>query len=112
MRPMLKAALRLKRRSPGTMDDAAEPIRGLSRRVIVLPSPDKRIFQEAVFILRDDYLRTEGISRRALLQQADACAQGYLARCIPARRLSAGMLWMLALAAVEAAAILILILWR
>lgn len=62
----------------------AEPIRGLSRRVIVVPSPDKSIFQEAVFILRDDYLSGEGISRRALLQQARACAQDYLARCIPA----------------------------
>ncbi len=69
----------------GKSTQRAEPIRGLSRRIIVVPSPDKSIFQEAVFILRDDYLSGEGISRRALLLQARACAQDYLARCIPAK---------------------------
>lgn len=64
----------------------AEPVRGLSRRIIVVPSPDKSIFQEAVFILRDDYLSCQGISRRALLLQARACAEEYLARCFPAGR--------------------------
>ena len=63
---------------------APEPMRGVSHRVIVVPSPDRRIFQEAVFILRDDYLGAEGISRRALLRQARACAEDYLARCFPA----------------------------
>lgn len=112
MRPVSKAAHRRAGRGRSLQDNEAEPIRGLSRRVIVLPSPDKRIFQEAVFILRDDYLRAEGISRRALLQQARACAEDYLARCIPAPKLSPGMICMLAVAAAQAAAILILIFWR
>jgi len=63
---------------------AAEPIKGLSRRIIVVESPDKSIFQQAVFVLQDNYLSAEGISRRALLQQARACAEEYLARCVPA----------------------------
>ena len=69
----------------GKSTQRSDPIRGLSRRIIVVPSPDKRIFQEAFFILRDDYLSGEGISRRALLLQARACAEDYLARCFPAR---------------------------
>ena len=85
---------------------ANEPVKGLSRRVIVVPSPDESIFQEAVFILRDDYLSAEGLSRRALLLQARACAEDYLARCIPAGR-KASPLKCIALLSLTAASMLL-----
>lgn len=87
-----------------------EPVRGLNRRIIVVPSPDRRIFQEAVFVLRDDYTETEGISRRELLLQARACAEEYVSRCIPVRRyaLTPAALLLIHLPAAVAAAVLCL----
>ena len=44
-------------------------VKGISRRVIVVPSPDKKLFDQAIFILKDDAV-SEGISDDALLAQA------------------------------------------
>lgn len=52
-------------------------IRGGMRRVLVL-RPCGSIFQEAVFILRDDYFQTPGVSRRELLREAKRAAEGYV----------------------------------
>ena len=52
----------------------APAVRGNMRRVIVL-NPGGEIFQEAVFVLRDDYLPS-GISRQELLRQAKIAAEG------------------------------------
>lgn len=42
-----------------------EPLRGTARRVIVVPSPDPRVFEQAVFIVSDDYLHTPGRARQS-----------------------------------------------
>ena len=47
-----------------------EPLRGTARRVIVVPSPDPRVFEQAVFIVSDDYLHTPGKSQTELLRCA------------------------------------------
>ena len=47
-----------------------EPLRGTARRVIVVPSPDPRVFEQAVFIVSDDYLHTPGKSPTELLRRA------------------------------------------
>ena len=52
----------------------SQTVRGNMRRVIVL-EPGGEIFQEAVFVLRDDYLPS-GISRQELLRQAKIAAEG------------------------------------
>ena len=44
-------------------------VKGISRQVIVVPSPDKKLFDQAIFILKDDAV-SEGISDDALLAQA------------------------------------------
>ena len=49
-------------------------VRGNMRRVIVVEPPDP-IFSEAMFILRDDYFQTPGLSRQELLQQAKNAAR-------------------------------------
>lgn len=57
-------------------------VRGNMRRVLVLKPPGA-IFQEAVFILRDDYFQTPGLSQRDLLLQARSAAENYLSETFP-----------------------------
>lgn len=52
-------------------------VRGNMRRMIVV-RPRDPMFTEALFILRDDYFQTPGMSRRQLLHQAQAAAQDQL----------------------------------
>ena len=44
-------------------------VKGVSRRVIVVDSPDPRIFEQAIFILKDNAVG-EGITDEALLKEA------------------------------------------
>ena len=46
-------------------------VKGISRQVIVVQSPDPQLFEQAIFILKDDASR-EGISDEALLKEAKA----------------------------------------
>lgn len=75
-------------------------VKGISRRVIVVDSPDPQIFEQAIFILRTD---GGGVSSQQLVDQAVRIAKNY-ARCqgLPRRRVRVpGLLW----AAIGAAAI-------
>ena len=75
-------------------------VKGISRRVIVVDSPDPQIFEQAIFILRTD---GGGVSSQQLVYQAVRIAKNY-ARCqgLPRRRVRVpGWLW----AAIGAAAI-------
>ena len=57
-------------------------VRGNMRRVIVVEPPDP-MFSEAMFILRDDYFQTPGLSRQELLQQAKNAARNYVGSAAP-----------------------------
>lgn len=47
-------------------------VKGISRQVIVVQSPDPKLFDQAIFILKEDALRQGGISDEALLKEAKA----------------------------------------
>ena len=49
-------------------------VKGVSRRVIVVDSPDPRIFEQAIFILPTD---GGGVSSRQLVDQAVRIARNY-----------------------------------
>lgn len=53
-------------------------VKGLSRKVIIVKSPDPKIFEQAIFIVRDDYLSSQGIGQKELLRQAKQAANGYV----------------------------------
>ncbi len=59
-------------------------LRGKMRRAIVVPAPGE-LFSEAVFVLRDDALRSPGLDQDALLQEAARAAEGYTGQVLPAR---------------------------
>lgn len=58
--------------------EAENVVKGLSRKVIIVKSPDPKIFEQAIFIVRDDYLSTQGVGQKELLKQARAAANGYV----------------------------------
>ena len=45
-------------------------VKGISRQVIVVHSPDRKLFEQAIFILRDEALG-EGVTEEALLKEAE-----------------------------------------
>lgn len=52
-------------------------IKGTAKRIIVVKSPDPKIFEEAIFIVREDYMRSKGITQAQLLADARRAANGY-----------------------------------
>ncbi len=44
-------------------------VKGVSRQVIVVQSPDRQLFEQAIFILRDEAV-AEGITDEMLLKEA------------------------------------------
>ena len=53
-------------------------VKGVAKRVIVVRSPDPKIFEEAIFIVREDYGKDAGISRAQLLSEAQRAAGLYM----------------------------------
>ena len=49
-------------------------VKGTSRQVIVVHAPEEKLFEQAIFILKDGAVREGGISNEALLREA----KGYL----------------------------------
>lgn len=45
-------------------------VKGISRQVIVVHSPEPKLFEQAIFILKEDALKRGGITDDALLQEA------------------------------------------
>lgn len=45
-------------------------VKGISRQVIVVHSPDQKLFEQAIFILKDGAVGTEGVTDAALMAEA------------------------------------------
>ena len=50
-------------------------VKGVSKQVIVVHSPDKELFDQAIFILKDGAVR-QGISEEQLLKEAQQVIRG------------------------------------
>ena len=51
-------------------------VKGISRRVVVVDSPEHRFFEQAIFIVRND-AGGEGVTARELVEEARRVARGY-----------------------------------
>ena len=51
-------------------------VKGISRQVIVVQAPDPQMFEQAIFILKEDAVG-EGITDDALLKEAQQAIRGY-----------------------------------
>ena len=78
----LRFSLSARRREQLSRRETLPVVRGNMRRVIVVEPPDP-MFSEAMFILRDDYFQTPGLSRQELLRQAQNVAQDFVGRAEP-----------------------------
>ena len=45
-------------------------VKGISKQVIVVHAPDKRLCEQAIFILKEDALRGGGVTEDALFKEA------------------------------------------
>ena len=72
-------------------------VKGISRQVIVVSSPDRKLFEQAIFILRDNM--GEGVTEEQLLKEAER-----MIRFPQVRKSWQGPLWADAGAAVTGAA--------
>jgi len=50
-------------------------VKGTSRQVIVVQTPEPKLFEQAIFILKDDAVG-EGITEEALLKEAKQAVRG------------------------------------
>lgn len=51
-------------------------VKGISRRVVVVDSPDQRFFEQAIFIVRND-AAGEGVTSKELVEEAKRVARNY-----------------------------------
>lgn len=80
-------------------------VKGNSRQVLVVKSPDPRLFEQAIFLLREDVAEQEGVTPHELLEEAQTIAEQYAAQGIRKKRpLLRRFFWALAGAAPVAAA--------
>lgn len=66
--------------------EGIDVVKGTNRRVVVVHSPDGSIFEQAIFIVRDDYLQAGRGGSRQLLEEARVAAGAYMARVKAPRR--------------------------
>ena len=53
-------------------------VKGITRQVILVKSPDPKLFEEAIFIVREEALQREGVTADQVIRQARQTADGYL----------------------------------
>lgn len=64
-------------------------VKGINKRVIVVKTPDPRLFEEAIFILKEEAF-AEGVSANQVIQEAHQVAKSYVKRnTLPGKWLSA-----------------------
>lgn len=77
-------------------------VKGVSRQVIMVRSPDKKLFEQAIFILRDD---APEVTDEALLKEAKALLRNASGPAAHTRgplwamggAMATGLLWMLSM---------------
>ena len=55
-------------------------VKGITRQVILVKSPDPKLFEEAIFIVKEEALAREGVSVERIMKEARQAADGYLKR--------------------------------
>lgn len=53
-------------------------VKGLSRRVVMVRFPEAGVFEQAIFVVRDDAAARKGVSAERVIQEACDAAQGFI----------------------------------
>ncbi len=67
-------------------EEGKDMVKGTARRVIVVRSPDPNVFEEAIFLVKEDYMRSPGVTQTQLLDEARRAAAGYVGRVSAAKK--------------------------
>lgn len=70
-------------------------VKGISRQIVVIDAPDQKLFEKAIFIVRNDALR-EGVTARALVQEARRVARNCATEKKPESRWNQLLPWIAA----------------
>ncbi len=81
-------------------------VKGTSRRVIVVDSPDPKLFEQAIFIGKNDALTREGVTPQQILGEACRIAGGCAAGSDTPQRWRKLRRWLIAAGLAAAAAAL------
>lgn len=63
-----------------------ETVKGVARRVVIVRSPAESVFEEAIFIVREEAERSGGVSREEVLSEARRAAGAYVGAVSPPLR--------------------------
>lgn len=86
-------------------------VKGTSRRVVVVDSPDPKLFEQAIFIVKNDAFSQEGVTSQQILGEACRIARGCAsASASPRRRLVPWWVWTALGGAIAAGTVLLLLL--
>ena len=55
-------------------------VKGVTRRVIVVKTPDRKLFEQAIFIVKEDAFSRPGVTAEQVLSEAQRVADGYVRR--------------------------------
>lgn len=61
-------------------------VKGTARQIVLVKSPDPKLFEQAIFILREDALERHGVTEEDVMRQARKTAGAYLSSQLPGRR--------------------------
>ena len=53
-------------------------VKGITKQVILVKSPDPKLFEEAIFIVKEEALAKEGLDAEQVIRQARQAADCYL----------------------------------
>lgn len=53
-------------------------VKGISKRVVLIKSPANTLFEEAIFILKEDALDREGVDADRIMKEACTVANNYV----------------------------------
>lgn len=72
-------------------------VKGVTRQIVMVRSPEAGLFEQAIFLLRADAADTQGVTDEEILRQARAAASRYMdTRTGRVRRRLRGLAWYLA----------------
>ena len=53
-------------------------VKGVTRRVIVVKAPDPRLFEQAIFFVKEEALNNDGVTAEQVLEEAKRVANSYI----------------------------------